>query len=45
MVAGGIIEADSSLRQYEQQMRLRKRRLREQAKWEKYEEELRANQK
>ncbi|KAI9149217.1 hypothetical protein HJFPF1_11266 [Paramyrothecium foliicola] len=40
MVAGGIIEADSTLREHEQRVRVHKRRLREQAKWQRYEEEL-----
>lgn len=40
MVAGGIIEADSTLRKYEEQVRRRKRWLRDKAKWEQYEEEL-----
>jgi hypothetical protein len=42
MVAGGIIEADSTLRRHEAQVRARKRLLRDQAKWQQYEEELMA---
>jgi hypothetical protein len=45
MVGGAIIDADSSLREHEQKVRLRKRQLRDQAKWERYEEEIRANSK
>lgn len=40
MVLGGMIEADSRLRQYEHQIRMQKRLLREQAKWDRYEEEF-----
>ncbi|KOS18694.1 hypothetical protein ESCO_000419 [Escovopsis weberi] len=40
MVLGGMIVADSRLRQYEAQVRMQKRFLREKAKWERYEEEL-----
>ncbi|KAK5993339.1 hypothetical protein PT974_06768 [Cladobotryum mycophilum] len=45
MVLGGMIVADSRLRQYEAQVRTQKRWLREKAKWERYEAELRDNEK
>ena len=40
MVLGGMINADSRLRQYEHQARMRRRWLTEKAKWERYEEEI-----
>ncbi|UNI18956.1 hypothetical protein JDV02_005185 [Purpureocillium takamizusanense] len=40
MVLGGMIEADWRLRQYEYQMRMQRRWLREKAKWERYEQEF-----
>ncbi|KYK58707.1 hypothetical protein DCS_05724 [Drechmeria coniospora] len=40
MVLGGMIEADWRLRQYEVQMRMQRRWMREKAKWDRYEEEL-----
>ncbi|PFH57796.1 hypothetical protein XA68_14560 [Ophiocordyceps unilateralis] len=39
IVFGGMIEADSRLRQYENQVRLRRRWLREQSRWDRYQEE------
>ncbi|KAH6892198.1 hypothetical protein B0T10DRAFT_483279 [Thelonectria olida] len=46
MVLGSMIEADWRLRQYEQEMRMRRRWMRERAKWEQYEAEiLKENQK
>ncbi|KAF7561301.1 hypothetical protein G7046_g2843 [Stylonectria norvegica] len=45
MVLGGMLEADWRLRQYEYQMRSQRRYLKEKAKWDRYEEELRANPK
>lgn len=46
MVLGGMIDADSRLRQYEQRMRMQRRWMREKAKWEQYEEEIsKGNQK
>ncbi|KFH47615.1 hypothetical protein ACRE_014870 [Hapsidospora chrysogenum ATCC 11550] len=43
MVVGSMIEADSRLREYEQKVRMHRRWLREKAKWEQYEEEIRRN--
>lgn len=43
MVLGSMIEADSRLREYEQKVRMHRRRLREKAKWEQYEEEISRN--
>ena len=40
MVLGGMIEADARLRQYEHQMRMQRRLIRERAKWDRYEQEL-----
>ncbi|GAB0136595.1 O-acetylhomoserine sulfhydrylase [Epichloe bromicola] len=40
MVLGGMIEADWRLRQYESQMRMQRRWMREKAKWQRYEEEF-----
>ncbi|OAA72495.1 hypothetical protein ISF_01568 [Cordyceps fumosorosea ARSEF 2679] len=40
MVLGGMIEADHSLRLYEYQMRMQRRVQREQAKWERYQDEF-----
>lgn len=40
MVLGGMIEADHSLRLYEQQMRMQRRIEREQAKWQRYQDEF-----
>ncbi|KAI5461263.1 hypothetical protein BGZ63DRAFT_424168 [Mariannaea sp. PMI_226] len=40
MVLGGMIEADWSLRRYEQEMRVRRRLMREKTKWEQYEAEI-----
>ena len=40
MVLGGMIEADWRLRQYEQRVRMQKRILREQARWDQYEQEV-----
>lgn len=40
MILGGMIEADHRLRLYEYQMRMQRRVMREQAKWERYEEEF-----
>lgn len=40
MVLGSMIEADGRLRQYEHEMRTRRRWMREKAKWEQYEAEL-----
>lgn len=40
MVVGGMIEADWRLRQYEYQMRMQRRWLREKAKWERFEQEF-----
>ncbi|KAJ4321660.1 hypothetical protein N0V84_005214 [Fusarium piperis] len=39
MVVGSMIEADGRLRQYEHQVRMQRRLMRERAKWERYEEE------
>lgn len=38
-VFGGMIEADSRLRLYENQVRMRRRWLREQSRWDRYREE------
>jgi hypothetical protein len=43
MVLGGMIHADRQLRQYESQVRMQRRWLREKAKWEQYEEEISRN--
>ncbi|SPN97650.1 uncharacterized protein DNG_01163 [Cephalotrichum gorgonifer] len=40
MIMGGMIEADSRLRIYENRMRLQRRMLQDQAKWERYEREF-----
>ncbi|EJP68656.1 hypothetical protein MY5147_007905 [Beauveria neobassiana] len=40
MVLGGMIEADHRLRLYEYQMRMQRRVQREQAKWERYQDEF-----
>lgn len=40
MVVGGMIEADHRLRLYEYQMRMQRRVQREQAKWQRYENEF-----
>lgn len=40
MIMGGMLEADNRMRMYEQRIRLQNRRLREQAKWERYEQEF-----
>jgi hypothetical protein len=40
MVMGGMIEADSRLRMYENRIRQQRRMMRNQAKWERYEEEF-----
>ncbi|KJZ74216.1 hypothetical protein HIM_06447 [Hirsutella minnesotensis 3608] len=40
MVLGGMIDADWRLRQYEYQMRVQRRLLRDQAKWDRYEQEF-----
>lgn len=40
MVLGGMIEGDSRLRQFENQIRMQKRWQREKAKWQRYEEEF-----
>ncbi|PHH64996.1 hypothetical protein CDD81_3633 [Ophiocordyceps australis] len=45
MLLGSMIEADWRLRQFEQQVRLQKRGLRDRARWEQYEEELAAYEK
>lgn len=42
MVFGSMIEADHRLRQYEAQVRLQRRIARDRAKWQRYEEELSA---
>jgi hypothetical protein len=39
MVPGAMIEADSRLRAYEQQVRMQRRLMGDRAKWERYEEE------
>ncbi|TAQ85062.1 hypothetical protein B7494_g6619 [Chlorociboria aeruginascens] len=39
MVMGSSIEADHRMRLYEAQVRMQKRRMRDQATWDKYEEE------
>ncbi|QUC19478.1 uncharacterized protein UV8b_03719 [Ustilaginoidea virens] len=44
MVLGGMIEADWRLRQYECQMRMQRRWMRERAKWERFEEEFGKNE-
>ncbi|RDA88345.1 hypothetical protein CP532_5644 [Ophiocordyceps camponoti-leonardi (nom. inval.)] len=44
MVFGGMVEADWRLRQYENQVRLQRRWLREQSRWDRYQEEF-ANKK
>lgn len=44
MVLGGMIEADWRLRQYENQMRMQRRWMREKAKWQRYEEEFGKNE-
>ncbi|KAG5999194.1 hypothetical protein E4U43_002224 [Claviceps pusilla] len=44
MVLGGMIEADWRLRQYEYQMRMQRRWMRERAKWQRYEEEFGKNE-
>jgi hypothetical protein len=38
MVLGGMIEADSRIREYEASMRMRRRLMREQAMWQSFEE-------
>ena len=46
MVFGGMIDAESRLRDYEQKIRMQRRWMREKAKWEQYEEEItKGNQK
>jgi hypothetical protein len=40
MVMGGMIEADSRLRMYENRIRQQRRMARNQAKWERYEQEF-----
>lgn len=40
MMLGGMIEADHRLRLYEYQIRMQRRVMREQAKWERYEAEF-----
>jgi hypothetical protein len=40
MVLGSMINADHSLREYEQNMRAQRRWMKERAKWERYEEEI-----
>ncbi|OAA75766.1 hypothetical protein LEL_07754 [Akanthomyces lecanii RCEF 1005] len=40
MVLGGMIEADHSIRLYEYQMRMQRRVQREQAKWQRYQDEF-----
>ncbi|KAJ6789684.1 hypothetical protein PWT90_00548 [Aphanocladium album] len=40
MVVGGMIEADHRLRLYEYQMRMQRRVQREQAKWQRYQDEF-----
>lgn len=40
MVFGGMIEADWRLRQFEQNMRLRKQQERDRAKWARYAQEF-----
>ena len=46
MVLGSMIDADARLREYEHKMRMRRRWMKEKAKWEQYEEEIsKGNQK
>ncbi|KAF4974298.1 hypothetical protein FZEAL_8780 [Fusarium zealandicum] len=40
MVMGSMIEADGRLRQYENQVRMQRKLIRDKAKWERYEEEF-----
>lgn len=40
MVVGGMIEADHRLRLYEYKMRMQRRVMRDQAKWERYQDEF-----
>ncbi|PKS07994.1 hypothetical protein jhhlp_006606 [Lomentospora prolificans] len=40
MIMGGMIEADNRMRMYEHRMRMQRRILRDQAKWERYEQEF-----
>jgi hypothetical protein len=40
MVLGSMMEADHRLREYEARIRMQKRRLRDQAKWERFEQEF-----
>lgn len=40
MVLGAMLEAESRLRDYEAQVRMQRRWMKEKAKWEQYEEEL-----
>jgi len=37
MIVGGAVEADNRLREYEAAMRMRRRRMRDQAMWEDFE--------
>jgi len=39
MVLGGMLEADSRIREYEAAMRMRRRLMREQAMWQSFEEQ------
>jgi hypothetical protein len=39
MILGGMIEADHRLRDYEAQMRVRRRYMRDQAVWQRFEQE------
>lgn len=45
MVLGSMIKAEHRLKEYEQQVLMHKRYLRDKAKWERYEEEVAANAK
>ena len=40
MVLGSMIDADAHLRQYEHRMRIQRRYMRDQARWERYEQEI-----
>ena len=40
MIVGGMIEADNRMRMYENRIRLQRRIARDQAKWERYEQEF-----
>lgn len=40
MVLGGMLFADWRLREYEAKMRVQRRMMREQARWQRYEEEI-----